>query len=55
MTGSTVVLTALGAGFSVQQGRPNSRVYDAVQRDLAADRAAAEAKRRPRALRTARP
>jgi len=48
MTGSTVVLTALGAGFSVRQGRTNSRVYDAVQRELAADRRA-QAKRAARA------
>jgi hypothetical protein len=48
LSGSTVVLTALAAGFSVRQGRTSSRVYDTVQRDLAADRRA-EAKRAARA------
>jgi hypothetical protein len=35
-----VNLVALGPTFSVRQGRPTSRVYDAVRREIAADRRA---------------
>lgn len=53
--GSTsVVLAAAGATFSVQQGRRSSQVYDAVQRDLAADRRAAAHARHLAAVRVAR-
>jgi hypothetical protein len=36
----SVSLVAFGPTFSVRQGRPTSRVYDAVRRELAADRRA---------------
>ncbi|MDP9220000.1 MAG: lytic transglycosylase domain-containing protein [Actinomycetota bacterium] len=36
----SVSLVALGPTFSVRQGRPTSRVYDAVRRQIAADRRA---------------
>lgn len=52
--GGSAVPAALGVTFSVRQGRGTSQVYDAVQRDLAADRAAAVHARRIEAARVAR-